>query len=50
MTTIGSDRKKNTHYPLASVMTPMRPLAQWIPGPGTDEGHEAYDKAFALAY
>ena len=31
-------------------MTPMKPSAQGTPGPGTAEGREAYDKAFALAY
>ena len=50
MTTIGSDRKKNTHYPLASMMTSMRPLTHGILGSGTDEGRKAYDKDFALAY
>ena len=49
MTSTDSDGKKNTRYPLASVMTPMMPLTQGIPSPGTDEGREACDKAFALA-
>ena len=49
MTSTGSDRKKNTRYPLALVMTPMRPLTQGILGLGTDDGREACDKAFALA-
>ena len=49
MTSTGSDGKKNTRYPLASVMTLMRPLTQGILGLGTDEGREACDKAFALA-
>ena len=46
----GSNGKKNTRYPLASVMTPMKPLTQGTPGPGTGEGCEACDRAFALAY
>jgi hypothetical protein len=50
LTSIGPDRKKNTCYPLASVMTPMKPSTQGIPGPEASEGREAYDKAFALAY
>ena len=49
MTSTGSDGKKNTRYPLASVMTPMRPLTQGTLGLGTEEGHEACDRAFALA-
>jgi len=49
MTSTGSDGKKNTRYPLASVMIPMKPLTQGTLGPGTEEGHEACDRAFALA-
>ena len=49
MTSTGSDGKKNTRYPLASVMTPMKPLTQGIPSLGTNEGREACNKAFALA-
>ena len=49
MTSTGSEGKKNTRYPLALEMTPMRPLTQGTLGPGTYEGHEACDKAFALA-
>ena len=30
-------------------MTPMRPLTQETLGLGTEEGHEACDRAFALA-
>ena len=41
--------KKHTHYPLASVMTPMKPSTQGTPRPRTAEGRKAYDKAFALA-
>ena len=50
MTSTGPDGKKNTRYPLASVMTPMKPSTQGTPGPRTSEGREACDKAFALAY
>ena len=49
MTSTSSDRKKNTRYPLASVMTPMRPLTQGTPDLGTDKGHEACNRALALA-
>ena len=49
LTSTGDDGRKNTRYPLASVMTPMKPLTQGTPGPGTTNGREAYDKAFALA-
>lgn len=49
MTSMDSEGKKHTHYPLASVMTPMKPLTQWTPMLGTAEGREAYDKAFALS-
>ena len=49
MTSTGSDGKKNTRYPLASVMTPMRPLTQGTLGPGIEEGREACDRAFSLA-
>jgi hypothetical protein len=48
LTSTGADGKKNTRYPLASVMTLMRPLTQGIPGPGAEEGREDCDKAFAL--
>ena len=49
MSSTGSDGKKNTRYPLASVMTPMRPLTQGTPDLGTDKGHEACNRALALA-
>ena len=41
--------RQEEEYPLASVMTPMRPLTQGTLGLGTEEGHEACDRAFALA-
>jgi len=44
MTSTVSDGKKNTRYPLASVMTPMRPLTRGTPVPRTEEGHEACDR------
>lgn len=49
MTSTGEDGRKNTQYPLASVLTPMKPSTQRIPGPEAAKGHKAYDKAFALA-
>ena len=50
MTSTGSDGKKNTRYPLASIIAPMRPLTQGTLGLGAEEGREACDRAFALAY
>ena len=50
MTSTGLDGKKNTHYPLAFVMTLMRPLTQGILCLRTEEGCTACDRAFALAY
>jgi hypothetical protein len=49
LTSMGDDGRKNTQYPLASAMTPMKPSTQGTPGAEAVEGHEAYDKAFALA-
>ena len=46
MTSTDSEGKTHTHYLLASVMTPMKPLTQGTLGPGTSEGREACDKAF----
>jgi hypothetical protein len=50
LTSTGPDGKKNTRYPLASVMTPIKPLTQGTPCTEASEGHEAYDKTLALAY
>ena len=50
MTSTRADGKKNTWYPLASVMMPMKPLTQGILGSRMEEGREACDRAFALAY
>ena len=44
-----SEGKKHTHYPLAFVMTLMKPSTQGTPRVRTAEGHAACDKAFALA-
>ena len=44
-----SEGKKHTCYPLAFVMTPMKPSTQGTPRPGTAEAREAFDKAFALS-
>jgi hypothetical protein len=49
LTSTASDEKKNTHYPLASVMTPMKLSTQGTLSPEAAEGHEACNKAFALA-
>ena len=50
MTSMDSEGKKHTRYPWASVMTPMKPSTQGTLDPGTSEGREACDKAFAVAY
>ena len=50
MASTRADGKKNTWYPLASVMMPMKPLTQGILGSRTKEGREACDRTFALAY
>jgi hypothetical protein len=50
LTSTGDDGRKNTRYPLASMMTSMKPLTQQTSGLGTAEGREACDKAFALTY
>jgi hypothetical protein len=50
MTSMDSEGKKHTRYPLASVMTPMKPSTQGTPGPKVIEGCEACDWAFASAY
>ena len=44
-----SEAKKHTQFLLALVMTPMKPLTQGTPGLEVIEGHEACDRAFALA-
>ena len=49
LTSTSLDGKKNTCYPLASVMTSMKPSTQETLGSGTSEGREVCDKAFALA-
>lgn len=49
MTFTGDDEKMLTRYPLASVMTPMKPSTQGFPIVEVDEGHEACDRAFAIA-
>ena len=41
---------KSTHFPLASVMTEMKPLMEVSPSGEMTPQREAYDKAFALAY
>jgi hypothetical protein len=48
LTSTSDDGRKNTRYPLASVMTPMKPSIQGTRGLGTAEGRKACDKAFAL--
>ena len=49
MTSMDSEGKTHTRYPLASVMTPMKPSTQGTLGLATSEGLESYNKAFALA-
>ena len=50
MTSTDSEGKTHTHYLLASVMTPMKPLTQGTPCMEASKGHEAYDKTLALAF
>ena len=50
MTSTDDEGKKHTRYPLASVMTPMKPSTQGTPGPDVAKGREACDRAFTLAY
>jgi len=50
MTSTDGEGRKHTRYLLASVMTLMKPSTQGTPGPGTSEGHEAWDRAFALVW
>jgi hypothetical protein len=50
VTTTHEDGKKSTHYPLASVMTEMKPLAKVNPSDEITPTREACDRAFALAY
>ena len=50
MTSTDNEGKKHTRYPLASVMTPMKPLTQGTPRPKAIEGRKAYDRAIALVY
>ena len=49
MTSTDSEGKKHTRYPLALVMTPMKPSTQGTPRAEVVEGCEACDKTFALA-
>jgi hypothetical protein len=49
MASTDSEGKKHTRYPLASVMTLMKPSTQGTAGPEVIEGCKACDKAFALA-
>lgn len=49
LTSTGEDGRKNTGYPLASVMTTMKPSTQGTLRPEAADGREACDKAFALA-
>ena len=50
ITTTHEDGKKVTHYPLAFVMTEMKPLTKVAPSDEITPHREACDKAFALAY
>jgi hypothetical protein len=43
------DGTKNTHYPLASVVSEMKPLAKVTPSEEVTPEREAYNRAFALA-
>jgi hypothetical protein len=43
------DGKKSTRYPLASIMTEMKPLAKVNPSDEMTPEREACDKAMALA-
>jgi len=49
ITTTYEDRKKSTRYPLASIMTEMKPLAKVNPRDEMTPEREACDRAFALA-
>ena len=49
MTSMDNEGKKHTRYPLALVMTSMKPLTQGTPRMGTAEGRKACDKDFALS-
>jgi hypothetical protein len=41
---------KVVHYPLASIMSVMKPLSKVTPSEEMTPDREAYDSAFALAY
>jgi len=49
VTTTHKDGKKSTCFPLASVMTEMKPLTKVNPSEEMTPQREACDKAFALA-
>ena len=49
ITTTHEDGKKSTRFPLASVMTEMKPLTKFNPSGEMTLQREACDKAFALA-
>ena len=49
ITTTHEDGKKSTRFPLASVMTEMKPLMKVNPSGEMTPQREACDKAFALA-
>ena len=49
VTSTHEDVKKITHYPLASVMTEMKPLTKVTPSEEITPHREACNKAFALA-
>ena len=49
VTSTHEDGKKVTRYPLASIMTEMKPLMKVAPSSEVTPHREAYDKAFTLA-
>ena len=50
ITSTHEDGKKVTRYPLASIITKMKPLKKVTPSGKITPHREACDKAFALAY
>jgi hypothetical protein len=49
LTSTGDDGKKVTHYPLASIVGPMKPSTQMPPSSEVSTEREACNGAFALA-
>ena len=50
VTSTGDDGRKTTRYPLASVMSEMKPSTRVAPSSEVSLPRAACDKAFAMAY